>query len=76
MSAPVLWLPFVGLGPEMLPPVSVHAVALVDCQFRVVEPPFCSDADSAVNDTVGAGTTVTVCDAVGLVPPEPVQRMA
>jgi hypothetical protein len=58
----------------MLPPLAVHAVAFVDCQFRVVAPPLGSDVDAAVNATVGAGTTVTVCDAA-LLPPAPEQTI-
>jgi hypothetical protein len=54
--------------------VAVHVVALEDVQVSVVEPPLCSDVDAAVNAMVGAGTTVTVCDAA-LLPPAPEQTI-
>ena len=71
MSEPVDWLPEVALLPDHAPE-AVQEVALVDDQVSVEDPPLAIDAGFAVSDTVGAGNTVTVTDALAL-PPDPVQ---
>jgi hypothetical protein len=65
------WLPEVDFVPVQ-PPLAVQLVALVLDQFSVELPPLVTEVGVAVNDTVGAGTTVTVAEAC-LVPPVPVQ---
>jgi hypothetical protein len=75
VSAPVLWLPLAALAPAQPadPPAAVQAVAFVEFQVSVVDPPEATVAAVAVNVAVGTGATVTVAVAAGLVPPAPVQ---
>jgi hypothetical protein len=54
-------------------PEAVHDVALVELHVSVELPPLTIEVGFAVNVTVGAGTTVTVAVARGLVPPIPLQ---
>ena len=70
--APVLCVPLVALAPLQAPD-AVHEVALVELHVSVELPPLAIEVGFAVNVTVGAGTTVTVAVARGLVPPVPVQ---
>ena len=74
LSAPVLLLPLVARAP-LQPPEAVQPVALVELQLSVDEPPLGTTLGLADRDAVGTGATVTVADAVGLVPPGPVQLM-
>ncbi len=72
VSAPVLALPFVGSLPDQ-PPDAVHAVALLEDQFSVADPPLLTVAGLALRLTAGAGVeTLTVTDWLVL-PPEPLQ---
>ncbi len=61
-----------GLLPDHAP-VARHEVALVDDHVSVEDPPLATDVGFAASDTVGAGATVTVADALA-VPPVPVQE--
>jgi hypothetical protein len=53
-------------------PEAVHVVALMAFQERLADPPLATLVGVAVNDSVGAGATVTVTDRV-MLPPAPVQ---
>jgi hypothetical protein len=59
------------------PPEAVQGVAPtvapVELHVSVVEPPLATLVGAAVRVTVGAGSTVTVADAVALLPPGPEQ---
>ena len=72
VSAAVVCVPLAARVP-LQPPDAVHAVALVELQVSVEVAPLATDVGDAVSVTVGVGAvTVTVADAVGLVPPDPV----
>jgi hypothetical protein len=69
VSAPEVWLPLAASAPLQLPE-AVHEVALVELQVSVVVLPLLTVVGSALS--VAVGTTLTVTDAAGLVPPVPV----
>jgi hypothetical protein len=76
-TGPVLRLPFADKVP-LHPPEAVHAVALVELQVSVDEPPEATLAGEALKLAVGAAGrefTVTAAVAAGLVPPGPVHVM-
>ena len=62
------WLPLVDNVP-LQPPVAVQDVALVELQFRVVDPPLGTVVETAVSEAVGI--TLMVMLAALLVPPAP-----
>jgi hypothetical protein len=71
VSGPVDWLPEVAMAPNHAPEAE-QEVAFVEDQVSVEDPPLATDVGFAASDTVGAGVTVTVADALA-VPPDPVQ---
>lgn len=79
VSAPEDSLPEIALEPDQLPD-AVQAVAFVENQVRVEEPPLVNVVGFAESDTVGTGggggepDTVIATDAVAL-PPDPAQVM-
>ena len=75
VRAPVLWVPLEAFAPANMPPVPMHAVALVELQVSVEDPPLAIGIGLAVSVAVGTGlaVTVTVAAAAVLVPPVPVQ---
>jgi len=72
LSAPVLALPLVGSFPDQ-PPEAVQAVALLEDQLSVADPPLLTLVGLALRLTDGAGVeTLTVTDWLAL-PPAPLQ---
>ena len=77
VNAPVDWFPEVALAPDH-PAEAVQAVASVENQESVEDPPLATDMGFAASDTVGSGggggvpDTLTLTDAV-TVPCEPAQ---
>jgi hypothetical protein len=65
VSVPVLAVPAVGWLPDQVPE-AVHAVALVDDQFRLELPPLATLVGLALKVTVGAGVGVELLE-----PPPP-----
>jgi hypothetical protein len=59
VNAPLDWVPEVALAPDQ-PPEAVQAVALVDDQVSVEDPPLEMELGFAVSDTVGAATGAAV----------------
>jgi hypothetical protein len=53
VSKPVLCVPLVATAPDQ-PPEAVHAVAFVELQLNVVEPPLVKFVEAALIETVGA----------------------
>jgi hypothetical protein len=54
VSAPVLCVPLAASVP-LQPPLAAHAVALVEFQLSVVDPPLSRELAVAVSDAVGTG---------------------
>jgi hypothetical protein len=71
--APVLNVPLTDFAPlhPVEPPDAVHVVAPTEVQVRTEVPPVTTTGGAALNVT--AGTTLTVMEAILLVPPAPVQ---
>ena len=72
LTAPVDFEPLAASAPVQ-PPLAWQAVALVEVQVSVEEPPAATEVGLAVN--VAMGTTLTVTDTVELDPPAPVQTI-
>jgi len=77
LSAPVLAVPAVGRLPLQLPDAT-QAVASVELQVRVAEPPETTDVGATASVTVGAGvcggtTATSTWTVFSALPPAPVQ---
>ena len=62
VSAPVDWLPEVALVPDQ-PPEALQALALVEDQVSIEDPPLATVVGSAESDAVGTAGAVEVMGA-------------